>query len=183
MRWLLLLLLASTAQASVTTLTSIASDSPLVALNAAIADDILVGDVATCDNTTTPGGFAVTVTSSGRFLFTGNDSRQSIHCTFTTGGIPHASDLTLWVNNQAPLGPEPGVTFFIPYNSPMTPVDLSAYCSDPEGDAITVTALDALPPGISLISNVLQGIGFQRGIYLGLRFNCADITGASTDWD
>jgi hypothetical protein len=64
----------------------------------------------------------------------------------------------------------------------MTPTNLSSLCTDAEGDTITVTNVDALPTGLSISANVIQGTATVRGITKGISLSCTDITGESTVW-
>jgi hypothetical protein len=166
-------------------LTSIGTGSPIDTLNASITPDIAAGDIPTCDSVTTPGSFAATIGLDGNISYSGDSSRQYLNCTFydlSVGGI-HADDLDFWANNLPPIPPEPNsLTFFVPLNSAMTPVDLTPYCTDPEGDAITVTNVDSLPTGLSISSSTLQGTATVRAKTLNIQLKCTDITGDSVTW-
>lgn len=167
------------------TLESIGEGSPIEMLNDEIDPDIAVGDIAICDTTTTPGAFAVTVSVSGHVSYEGDASRQYINCAFfdTSEEALHAEELDLWVNNQPPLPPDQRITYFVPLNEEMDPIDLSLLCSDYEEDDITVTAVDPLPTGLSIADNTLQGTATEQGITTDITFRCTDITGAYVDFE
>lgn len=167
--------------------TSIAEGSVIDRLNDEIATAVAVGDIPICPLKTTPGGpvgFNLTVALNGNFSHDGDSSRQYANCTFydLSAGDFNADDLDLWFNNQPPTGPPPGsVTFFIPEDTPMTPVDLSDYCSDADDDAITVTGQN-IPTGLEIVANTLQGTATTRGIYTDPIFTCTDVPGDSVEW-
>lgn len=172
-------------------LTTIASGSVIDQLNAAITPDLVTGDIPVCDTATTPGGFALTVTATGNVSFTGDASRQYAQCRFydLSAAAMHADTLDLWVNNHAPFAPLlNATTLFIPFNAPMTPLDLRPFCSDDDGDVLRVTGIN-LPTGLFISSttpgapddSILQGTGTSRGIYRNPQFTCVDITGATSE--
>lgn len=167
-------------------LSSIGAGSPIIALNALITPDIAVGDTIICDATTTPGGFALTVSVAGQFSYAGDDSRQFAHCTFfdVSAGAPHADDLDLWFNNQTPLPPEPdSLVYRWTSGQAITPIDfdLTPPCTDAEADTITVTQVSGLAAGLTLSGNKITGTPTTPGIST-LILRCTDITGASVDW-
>jgi hypothetical protein len=89
------------------------------------------------------------------------NSRQIAKRRFADYSVPEWSDpapVDAAINNGAP---EDTGNFDDPHlfekGTALTPVDLEPLASDPEGDAMTVTALDALPAGLSISSNELTG--------------------------
>jgi hypothetical protein len=88
----------------------------------------------------------------------------------------------IWFNNIAPFAPGATIRVFVPLNVAMTPQDLSNLCDDPEDDPIIVTAEDALPTGLSIVANVMQGTATVQGITRGIRIRCADPAGDYTVW-
>ena len=174
-------------------LTSIGVGSAIEALNAVISPDIAVGDIPTVDLVTTPEGCAVTMSVAG-YLSVGESAptipcsgtRQYINATFydLSVGAAHADDLDWWLNDPEILVPDPdSLSYYVPLNSPMTPVDLSTLCAHPLGDAITVTNVDALPTGLSVVANSLQGTATVRGKTTDIAFACtSDVTGQSVTW-
>lgn len=165
-------------------LSSIGAGSPIETLNASIAPDIAAGDIAICDVATTPSAFALTVGVDGQFSYSGDGSRQYANCTFydLSASAIHADDLDWWANNLTPLPPEPdSIVFRWTSGQAITPIDLSAYCIDPESDALVATQVSGLAAGLSITNSVVSGTPTTPGIST-LILRCTDITGASVDW-
>ena len=168
------------------TLASIGTGGPCESFNTATNPDLVAGDILKAPTTTSPGSYALTISTACQFSYSGDASRQSalnIGAYDISAFAYHSDDIDFWSNNLPPIPPEPdSLTFFVPLNSAMTPVDLTPYCTDPEGDAITVTNVSALPTGLSISSSTLQGTATVRGKTLNIQLKCTDITGDSVTW-
>jgi hypothetical protein len=117
------------------TLGTLSATSPLVALGAG------PGEVWTADDLTTPGGYAVTITTDGDFsvALNGDTSRQSFgHDLDGDAGV-------IYVNNQGPTftPPEDYLDFTVGVDG--TDVDLAAYFEDFEGDPLTYSLAPGSP--------------------------------------
>jgi len=170
--------------------TSIATGSVIDTLNASISPDIAIGDIPICDLLTTPSSYPLTIGADGNFSYaaSGDSARQYWNCTFYDVSVSgtHASDLDAYNNNLAPFATATEVKYYVPLNSPMTPVDLAdpdnPLCGDGDLDALTYTSVDALPTGLSIVNNVLQGTATSRGQTV-VTFRCTDVAGEATDFD
>lgn len=166
-------------------LASVGTGSPCSSFNTATNPDLTSGDVLRAPTTTSPGGFTLTVATDCQFSYSGDGSRQSalnILAYDASAGGYHTDDLDVWANNQLPVPPDPDtVVFNWNQGVSITPVDLTALCPDPDGDAVTVTEVSGLAGGISIVSSVAQGTPTTPGIST-LVLRCTDITGASVDW-
>jgi hypothetical protein len=169
------------------TLASVSATSWCKDFNDAATPDIAAGDIIKIDSATTPGAFTWTQGTDCDGSYSGDASRQSLaYDVYDTsvGDYMSGGPGTLWFNNATPEVADPSepVAFFVPLNSAMTPVDLTTLCTDGDGDSITVTAVDALPSGLSISSSTLQGTATAQGIYSDLTFRCTDTAGASVDF-
>jgi LysM repeat protein len=168
------------------TIASIGTGSPCESFNAATSPDIVATDILRAPTTTSPGSFALSIGTDCQFGYSGDGSRQlalNIGVYDASVGSYHADDIDFVSNDLPPNAPPPGsIRFFVPVGSAMTPIDLSTYCDDPEGDTITVTGIN-LPPGLSIASSILQGTGTSAGKYTTPLFTCVDQFGAtSSGW-
>ena len=173
--------------------TSIASGSVIDTLNASISPDIAIGDIPICDLVTTPDGYALIIGADGNFSYAagGDSSRQDWSCTFwdTSANATHADTLHAYNNNLAPYASYAAgeVRYYLVPNVAMTPIDLThpALCNDIDaGDLPTLvyTSVDALPAGLSIVNNVLQGTPTVSGQTV-VTFRCTDVAEESTDFD
>lgn len=169
------------------TLTSVSGTSWCDDFNDTASPGIAASDVLKIDTLTDPDDFAVTVDTACDLSYSGTSARQLIQYDVydtSAGAYMSGGPGNLWFNNLAPIPPDPDtIIFFVPLNSAMTPVDLSPYCPDPEGDVVTVTNVDVLPAGLSIASSTLQGTATVRGKTLGITLRCMDAPGASVDWE
>jgi hypothetical protein len=176
-----------------TGLTSIGTGSPCAAFNAATNPDLAAGDILNAPTTTSPGSFALTIGNDCHFSYSGDASRQStlnISIYDDSVGAYHADDIDFWSNDPTIITPDPNsVVFYIPLNTPMTPINLSqsSLCVHPLGDHVTYTSVSSLPAGISIAEvsgdSTLQGTATVRALNRGLTWRCTSaLTGASVDW-
>lgn len=148
------------------------------------------GDIMINSTTSSPGGYTVNIAADGvpEVLASGDTSRQTFQARFydvSAQGWSDASLVTIYINNQEPdLAADPSevAVYAFPTNVAITPVDLSVFATDPELDPITVTAVDALPTGLSISSNNLQGTPTVGGIY-NVTMRWTDIAGAFAEGD
>lgn len=166
-------------------ISSIGTGSPCESFNTATNPDIAANDVLKAPATTNPSAFSLTIGTDCQFSYSGDGSRQdalNIGVYDFSVQAFHADDIDFWSNNQAPIPPEPdSIVFYWMQGVPITPIDLTPYCTDPEGDTLTVTAVSGLAAGLSITANVISGTPSASGISV-LTLRCADITGASVEW-
>ncbi len=176
-------------------LTSIASGSVIETFNASVSPDIAVGDTVIAPLLTTPSGCVLIPKPDGNFDYqpvTVGDttsacstSRQSATITFydVSAGALHADTLVWYDNNSVPVSANlpNSLVYRVPLNSPMTPVDLTGLCVDAEGDAMTYTAATALPTGLTITNNILQGTATSAGATI-VSFKCTDVAGDSVEF-
>lgn len=174
-------------------LASISVTSWLNEFNVTAIPPVAVADIVEYDLAVTPGGGTISPDTAGDTHYAGTSARQracyriydaSLADWMAGGGGPCGAGYgNLWFNNLLPIPPEPNaIVIFVPQGSPMDPVDLSPYCTDPENDAITVTNVSVLPPNLTIASSILQGTSTVRGISSNIILKCSDITGDSVTW-
>ena len=138
------------------TLALIDATSPFYAAGAAANDTVVI------DTVTDPNSYVITCTNDGTVIYeaSGDTSRQLIDADvydYSAGAYIGAGVIVF--NNFAP---DPsGVAFsdalLYQKSVAITPITLTDYAPDPEADTVTVTALDALPTGLSITSSELSG--------------------------
>lgn len=170
------------------TLASISATSWCTDFNALATPDIAAVDILKIDLATSPSAFTWTQGTDCDGSYTGDASRQSLTYDVydaSVGAYMTGGPGTIWFNNLPPFVPaaSENLIFTFPLNVPITPIDLTALCEDPEADAITVTAVDALPTGLSVVASTLQGTPTVGGIYSSVTFRCTDAPGDSVDLD
>jgi len=147
---------------------------------------VVTGDILITPATSSPGGYAVTPTADGivSVAANGDRSRQVLASVdiFDTSlnALYGAADIA--INDQAPLTPEPGTTFFFPLNVALTPVDLTGYTPDPELDPVVVTAVSSPPTGLAVVNSAWTGTPTVRGITLGVTLRSTDLYNNAVDW-
>jgi hypothetical protein len=182
-----------TTQCQYVTIASIGTGSPCASFNSATSPAIASPDILKAPATTHPGGFSLTIGTDCQFSYPGDGSRQDalgIGIYDYSALAFHADTMAFWGNNQPPIPPLPpdSVTYFIPLNVPMTPVNLSqsGLCISPEGDHITYSFVSTPPTGITIDEvsgdSTLHGTATVRALNKGLTWRCTDITGDHTDW-
>lgn len=160
--------------------------------NPVATPDIAVADVLKIDTATSPALFTQNADKSGvlfvgtdcTIFYAGDQTRQKVLYDVydaSVGSYMTGGPGTSWFNNQPPIGAQGQIFYVVPYNTAMTPVDLTDVCTDPENDAQVVTAVDPLPTGLSIVTNILSGTATVKG-RTDVRFSCCDITGACTVW-
>ncbi len=86
----------------------------------------------------------------------------------------------IWFNNQPPLCPAPdAVALFLSVGAPITPIDLSVYHSDAEGDALTTTGQNL--HGLVIASDIMSGT-ISAGVYTDPVITVTDIAGDTCSW-
>lgn len=168
-------------------ITSIGTGSPCASFNTATNPDIANGDYLKAPTTTSPGSFALTIGADCQFSYPGDSSRQSalgISVYDASVGAYHADSIDFWANNLAPIPPTPpgSIVWYFPLNQAITPIDLSQYCPDPEGDTVVVTSVSGLAHGLSITNSVLSGTPDTQAIST-LTLRCTDTPGDSVDWN
>jgi len=125
--------------------------------------DVREGDVILCDKVSTPNGYKINMNADGTFnIETGTDpSRQSFVCdVYSLSLSGFYGEFTTTVNNQVPTQTAGIVLSALTVGSAMTPLDLSAFVIDAEGDALTYSVApgsDPLPAGLTLVGSVISG--------------------------
>jgi hypothetical protein len=151
-----------------------ATDSILVGASPPAA----AGDIIECDLATTPGAFALFMSSTGVPEYSGSGSPQRFSVRIYDISVNTWSPIvTDYVNDAPPvfvggIGP---LAFVL--NASLAPVDLTSAFFDANGDPVTVTATDGLPPGVFVSGNKLVGAGTTQGIY-NITLQGADPAGA-----
>jgi hypothetical protein len=135
-------------------LTGIDVASPLEG-SAAAAGDTWVTDLLT------DGGYPVTLSTDGLFeiAYAGSNRQIFVQDVYDVSAVAYIGEGEVVINNKAPnysLPPVFSSSFSLARGIAMTPVDLSTYAIDPEGDTVTVTLEDALP-STSVVANVWSG--------------------------
>lgn len=121
------------------------------------------GDLIICDLVSTPDGYAITMNPDGTFSVAvgGNTARQSFVCdVYSLSLSGFYGEFTTTVNNQVPTQTAGIVLSALTVGSAMTPLDLSAFVIDAEGDALTYSVApgsDPLPAGLTLVGSVISG--------------------------
>jgi hypothetical protein len=154
---------------------------------------IAIGDVLSIATSVSPAGIGkscpsdpacITIDTSGQVSYTANGVQSALN-----GLIYDASaqgymslDSDLWFNNQAPVG-QPFLTPFVfKTGVAITPIDLNAYCTDPETGALTFGRTGGTAP-TGLAFNASTGIfsgtpTVQNYSGVVLSFACLDVPGA-----
>lgn len=176
------------------TLASVDASSWCADFNVTQSPDIAAGDIVSIVSTTSPGGHALNIDTACNTNYGGSDPSRQLtqYDVFDTSasGWMSGGPGNLWWNNQGPVPPNGLITYVVPYNSPMTPTDLSTVCTDPENDAITVTNVDALPTGIVIdgsgctpsSNSCMHGTATGKGLTQDVELACTDSTGDTTVW-
>lgn len=142
--------------------TPIASTSPLVNASPAPATN----DVWVLDLVTTPASYVITPTADGDFtIANGSDeSPQTIaHDLYDNSLTAYYGAGTIYVNYQAPIFSGSDVLAY-PLSVAITPFDLTTLFVDPQGNALTVTAIDTPPAGLSVVASSLTGTPSAKAI-------------------
>lgn len=174
-----------TTQCQYIQIASIGTGSPCATFNGATSPAIAASDILKAPTTTHPGNYALTIGTDCQFSYTGDSSRQdalNIGVYDYSVQAMHADSINFWANNLPPVPPAAdSVSFIWQVGTPITPIDLRTYCPDPEGDAVTVTAVSGLAAGMSITSSTISGTPTTPGITT-LTLRCTDAPGASVDW-
>lgn len=132
---------------------------------------VVSGDVMALNALSSPGSYAQTPVNDGTFaLATGGDtSRQSIVGDVYDYSLrAYYGATTFYVGNQAPTltsdDPAEVAVYFYPLNVAISAEDDSALATDFEGDALSVTDIDALPAGLTRGGNSVTGTPTVRAI-------------------
>lgn len=142
--------------------TPIASTSPLVNASPAPATN----DVWVLDLVTTPNSFVITPTADGDFtIANGSDeSPQTIaHDLYDNSLVAYYGAGTIYVNYFGP-GFSGSDVLAYPLNVAITNLDLTTLFVDPQGNALTVTAIDTPPSGLSVVASSLTGTPDTKAI-------------------
>jgi hypothetical protein len=123
--------------------------------SSAVAGDVWVVDLLT------DGGYAVGISNDGLFTisYAGSNRQIFVHNFYDVSAVGYEGEGEVVTNNKPPNYALPNVfteAFSLARGIAMTPVDLSTYAIDPEGDTVTVTLEDALP-STSVVANVWSG--------------------------
>jgi hypothetical protein len=142
-------------------LASIAAGSAVEDYNDLVAPDLVIGDHLLLPTITTPGAYTVDLFTDGHIEYNdGEDgSRQLIYgwAWDTSVGDWHAESFDYVSNNIAPTGDAP-VEVALLVDSAMTPILLSDYFSDGEGDTLTYSLTSGVSPtGVSLSLGIISG--------------------------
>jgi hypothetical protein len=138
-------------------------------------------DVFVVDAVTGPDGDTLIVAADGSVSYTGTSNRQSFVAQYYDRSAALLSPaVTNYINNKAPQGPPKPPVFVFPVGVAITPINLSPYGTDPNGDTVIVTTVDALPTGLSITASSLSGTPSVPGIYQ-VNTNFADLAGDSSN--
>lgn len=175
------------------TIASIGAGSPVEQFNNATNPDIAPGDILKAPTVTHPGSYALTIGTDGQFSYSGDTSRQDALniavYDYSAQGF-HSDDIDFWANNLPPVPPDiDSVSFFWQSGTPIAPIDLNQYSTDPEGDARTTTAVSGLGAGLTIdgsgcspaSNSCLHGTPTTPGITT-LTLQTCDITGDCVTW-
>lgn len=139
-----------------TTLTSLDATSPFYGTGAAVSDTVVI------DTATDPNAYVVTCGVDGTVSYAagGDTSRQLIDADVYdySAGVYLGAGMLVYNN----LVPDPGGAAFaepLLYQKSVaiTALNLLPLATDPEGDVVVATALDALPAGLSVAASDLVG--------------------------
>lgn len=137
-------------------------------------DSILIGvtpaaaspDVIECDQTTTPGGFALAMSSTGLPEYVGTGAPQSfVARVFDYSNGVWSAPVTEFVNNLPPIYVGGVGPLFFALNATIAPVGLLSTFQGQNGNTLSIVAVSGLPPGIFVSGNQLVGAGTVQGIY------------------
>jgi hypothetical protein len=145
-------------------LASVAMGSAVADYNAIVAPDLVAGDFLLMPLVVLPGGvepYDLTLFTDGHFEYADglDTSRQTADgwAWDTSEGDWHAESFDYIANNIAPIGDEPLERVLL-VGSAMTPITLSEYFSDGEGDTLTYSLTSGTEPtGVSLAAGVISG--------------------------
>ncbi len=156
----------------------------LVSASPAIVD----GDIWVVDTVTTPGGYSIVLTDDGDIDInvSGDSTRQVFtHDVYDNSLAAYYGSGQVYIGNIPPAiigNPSEIAIYAFPTSVAITPVDLTLLGDDAEDDALTVTAIDALPTGLSIVSGSLQGTPTVGGIY-HVTLQWTDIAGDAVTGD
>ena len=96
------------------------------------------------------------------------------------------TDDTIYVNNSAPVCSAPETVTVLTEDAAMTAINLAIYCTDDDGDALTMTETGAtsLPAGTSIVGTSLTGTPTtenEAGVVL--TFTATDVAGDADTFD
>lgn len=157
-------------------------------------DTIYVGqvsgdDVEEAGATLTPSGGVVNYLTDGNDTFSAAGRQRRVGRIWDTSTNTWQLDssgvqqFNVWYNNVPPVFVAgPSLLLIIPLGSAMTPVSLTTMFASQDGTQQKITALDALPAGLSInASSQLVGIATVGGIYIGKRIRSTDLAGGTGD--
>lgn len=128
----------------------------------------VTGDIGIWDSVTTPGGYPLTPTAAGTpaYAANGDAKRQTFAVDFYDVSVGAVVGVTTdYDNNVAPNVPAVLAPVFVLANQAITPISIAALATDPQNDALTVSAVTSLPTGLTLSSGSLSGTVSTVGTY------------------
>ena len=156
-----------------------------VSLFSGASPAIANGDLAAYSRSTLPDGFGFLLSSTGvpTVLSNGSVARQNIQLdVYDITFRAWFGQVTDYVNDTAPrILDLNSYTIFYNTNIAIVDIDLGAYAFDAEGDAVAISTLSTLPPGLSLLNNVLTGTPITIGTY-PVTFTATDTLGLATNF-
>lgn len=156
-----------------------------VSLFAGASPAVSNGDIAVVPAVTTPDNFVLTLSGTGVPVIQsgGSVARQTITLDVYDQTYRRWYGQVLdYVNNTPPAIIDLAHhTWNFTVGVPIADIDLGLYCTDINGDPITITALSPLPAGLTIAGSVLTGTPVQLGTSV-VTFKAADITGEFTNF-
>jgi hypothetical protein len=165
------------------TFTSVAAEPYTLITSPAVA----AADVEELFAATLPGVKTLTALADGNYSYASDGSRQyydyRIYDDSAQGWMAIAGGGTYarhWINNQTPylFDTESEISYTLPFNSAIVPIDLRLVAGDAEADALTVTAVTTEPSGIAVASSIVTGTALVSGTY-PVTYRWTDVPGDS----
>jgi hypothetical protein len=143
------------------------------------------GDLAAFSFATLPDGFQFSLSQTGvpTVFSNGSIARQNVQLdVYDMTFRAWMGQVTDYVNDTPPIIlDQTAYTIFYNTNVPIADVSLGSFATDAEGDVVTIDTLSTLPPGLTLLANVLAGTPTTVGTY-PVTFRATDTLGLSTNF-